>query len=189
MTGPEAKVAGDAVEFTLNGRVVTAKSSPQSPAGEALRDEFGLTSVRIGCADATCGACLILVEGRARNSCRLPLGQLAHHAVATVEGLAAHGTLTRVQRAFLGRGVAQCGFCMPGMLLAAVEILAEKSAPSPAEVAAAIGRVRCACNPTDALVAAVLEAVGEVPMPHHLDARQMEDVAKLTGAIHFAADR
>jgi aldehyde oxidoreductase len=189
MTPQKTKTSNPAVAFTLNGRAVRAASPPETPAGAVLRQEFTLSSVRAGCTDGTCGACLILVEGRAVQACRLPVGQLAGCAVATVEGLAAHGTLTRVQRAFLGRGLAQCGFCMPAMLLAAIEILAEKAQPSPGEVLASIGRVRCACNPADALVRAVLDAVGEVPMPAHLDARQLADIEKLTGARHTAAGR
>jgi aerobic-type carbon monoxide dehydrogenase small subunit (CoxS/CutS family) len=104
------------VRFTLNGRDVEVALHPLTRLLDALRETLGLTGTKEGCGEGECGACTVLVDGRAVNSCLLPIAHVAGREVTTIEGLVGHEAL---QHGFVTEGGAQCGICTPGMILAA----------------------------------------------------------------------
>jgi len=114
------------IRFTLNGEAASAEVPAAMPAAKLLRGRFGLTGTKTGCGEGECGACTILLDGEAVNSCLLPAARIDGCDVVTIEGLErADGSLHPVQRAFVEAGAVQCGFCMPGMILRAVAFLNE----------------------------------------------------------------
>lgn len=117
------------MRLIVNGKPHTYHGSPLKRLSDVLRDDLGLIGTKVGCNAGDCGACTVMLEGRQVCACLTPVAQAAGKPVVTVEGLSAHGALSRLQRAFLKHGAAQCGICTPGMLLAATDLLAEKSQP------------------------------------------------------------
>ena len=107
------------IVFTLNGKRVSLRAHPLTRLLDVLREDFGLTGTKEGCGEGECGACTVLVDGRAVNSCLVPAVQAAGTKVVTIEGLKGRHPL---QRAFAEQGGAQCGFCTPGMIMAAVAL-------------------------------------------------------------------
>jgi nicotinate dehydrogenase subunit A len=118
-------------EFRLrvNGAERRVTCEPDTPLLDVLRQDLGLAGPRFGCGIGLCGACMVLVEGRARSSCDLPVSAL-DGAVTTVEGLAGGGRLHRVQQAFIDEQAAQCGYCTSGMVVTAVGLLNDRPAPT-----------------------------------------------------------
>ena len=107
------------LSLRLNGKKRKLKVPPMKRLLDTLREDLGLTGTKEGCGEGECGACTVLVDGAAVNACLVPTCQVDDVAVTTVEGLATSKKLSRLQRAFLEHGAAQCGICTPGMLLAA----------------------------------------------------------------------
>jgi carbon-monoxide dehydrogenase small subunit len=135
------------IRFTLNGSTASARTLPANPASNLLRDEFGLTGTKPGCGEGECGACTILLDGKAVNSCLLPAALLDGRDVVTIEGLEnADGTLHPVQRAFVEAGAVQCGFCTPGMILRTVSFLDDHPDPTDEEIARSIEGNLCRCT-------------------------------------------
>ncbi|MFH6787179.1 MULTISPECIES: (2Fe-2S)-binding protein [Methylobacterium] len=145
-----------AVAFTLNGEAVRARVPARMHLGDLLRGTFGLTGVHLGCEHGVCGACTILVDGRAVRAC-LMLGVQADGAVIeTVEGLTESGLIRDLQDAFHARNALQCGYCTPGMLVTAAELLADEAAASSREeIRAAISGNYCRCTGYHAIVDAI----------------------------------
>ncbi len=194
--GPCAASAG-ATAFTVNGREVAVAAPPLRRLADALRDDLGLTGTKVGCNAGDCGACTVLLDGEQVCSCMVSLAQARGRHVTTVEGLAANGRLNRLQRAFLRHGAAQCGACTPGMLIAATELLRASPRPRPAEVMDGLGGVLCRCTGYRKIVAAVLDAAGDGPLPlaappagAAVGARmpKPDGMPKLTGAERYGAD-
>jgi len=135
------------IRFTLNGEPVSAQARPATPAVRLLRDSFGLTGTKPGCEEGECGACTVLLDGEAVNSCLIPAALLDGRDLVTVEGLAASdGTLHPVQRAYVEAGAVQCGFCTPGMIMRTVAFLREHPHPTDAEIARSIEGNLCRCT-------------------------------------------
>jgi aerobic-type carbon monoxide dehydrogenase small subunit (CoxS/CutS family) len=111
-----------------------------------LREELGLTGTKYGCGEGECGACKVLVDGVAVRSCLTPLGEAAGRSITTIEGLADGDVLHPVQQAFVDVGAFQCGFCTPGMILAAVSLLARNPHPDETEIRAAMDGNICRCG-------------------------------------------
>ncbi len=182
-----------AIGFVLNGREVVATAPPRRRLAAVLRDEFGLTGTKIGCDAGDCGACTVLLDGAPICACLTALGQVEGRAVATVEGLAA-SALAPLQRAFLRHGAAQCGICTPGMLMAAMALLARTPQPDEAAIADALGGVLCRCTGYRAIIAAVADAAAtlpeEPPSGAAVGARvaRRDGVEKVTGRERFGAD-
>jgi isoquinoline 1-oxidoreductase alpha subunit len=133
--------------FRLNGRQAATTGDPDMPLLWWLRDHAGLTGAKFGCGIGACGACTVLVDGKAMRSCTLPVSALAGREVTTIEGLARNGKLHPVQQAWIDEDVAQCGYCQAGQILAAVDLLARKPQPTDAEIAALSNLCRCGTYP------------------------------------------
>ncbi|MCI0587874.1 MAG: (2Fe-2S)-binding protein [Planctomycetes bacterium] len=146
--------------FLLNGRPVEVETSAR-PLLDALRLDLGFTGTKEGCGEGECGACSVLLGDRVVNSCLVPVCQVEGESVTTVEGLAVGGALTPLQRAFVDLGAAQCGICTPGILLASVALLREKSGPSLDEVRRALAGNLCRCTGYSKILEAVLAAAGK----------------------------
>ena len=116
------------ISLTVNGREHTITTDPQRSLLDVLREELKLTGTKYGCGEARCGACSVIIDGKRVFSCKTPLEQVADKKVLTIEGLADGEKLHPVQEAFLAENAFQCGYCTPGMIMAAVALLREKPA-------------------------------------------------------------
>jgi len=135
------------IPLRVNGRAEAVPLLPERSLLAALRYDLGLTGSKYGCGEGECGACTVLLDGAAVRACQIPLAEVGDRDVVTIEGLAApSGELSPVQRAFAEVGAFQCGFCTPGMVVAATALLARKSAPSREEIEAALEGNLCRCG-------------------------------------------
>jgi aerobic carbon-monoxide dehydrogenase small subunit len=154
------------VTVTVNGSQVSAEIPDRTLLVHFLRDVAGLTATNIGCDTSSCGACTVLLDGRSVKSCTLLAAQADGRSVVTLEGLSnGAGELHAVQRAFRAEHGLQCGFCTPGMVLAAVSLLEENPQPSESEVRTALEGNLCRCTGYHNIVRAVLAAAGERRVP------------------------
>ena len=135
-----------AVAFELNGSACEVEAYPMARLLDVLREELGLTGTKEGCGEGECGACSVVVDGELVNSCLVPVLQVAGARVLTVEGLGPGGRLTALQEAFVELGGAQCGICTPGMVMAAVALLARNPRPSEEEVRTGLAGNLCRCT-------------------------------------------
>ncbi len=151
-----------AITFTVNGEVRRAEAPLGVTLLDLLRGHLGLTGAKEGCGEGDCGACSVLLDGRPVNSCLVLGVEAAGRVVSTVEGLAARdGRLSALQRRMIEAGGIQCGFCTPGILVAAAALLASTPHPTEAQVRRAIAGNLCRCTGYQAIVAAVLAASQE----------------------------
>jgi len=111
-----------------------------------LREELELTVAKEGCGKGECGACTVLLEGKAVNACLIPAGKAAGKAVWTIEGLTRSGEARLLQEAFVAAGAVQCGFCTPGMIISAYTLLKANPDPAPAEIKTAVSGNLCRCT-------------------------------------------
>ena len=148
----------DSVQITVNGRPHRVEASPDTPLLYVLRNELSLNSVRFGCGLSRCGACTIHVDGDPVRSCVVPVGEVAGRAVLTLEGLGTPDNLHPLQRAFLDEQAAQCGYCIPGMIMEAAHLLGRNSRPTEAEIRAALNDTLCRCGAHVRIVRAVQRA-------------------------------
>jgi carbon-monoxide dehydrogenase small subunit len=144
------------VRFTLNGKPVSISTAPHRRLLDVLREELNLTGTKEGCGIGECGACTVLVNGKAVNSCLVLIGQVEDALVTTIEGLADGANLRPLQRNFMRAGAVQCGFCTPGVLLAAHALLSENPQPTEEQVAAAIAGNLCRCTGYKQIIEAVM---------------------------------
>jgi carbon-monoxide dehydrogenase small subunit len=144
------------LSLTVNGQAVTRPVEPRLLLVELLRDVLGLTGTKIGCDTSTCGACTVLVDERAVKSCTLLAAQAHGSSVRTIEGLAPADGLHRVQQAFHEHHALQCGYCTPGMVMAAVSLLEQSAEPTEAEVRRGLKGNVCRCTGYQNIVDAVL---------------------------------
>jgi len=144
------------VHFTLNGRSVSISAEAHRRLLDVLREELGLTGTKEGCGIGECGACTVLLNGRAVNSCLVLVGQVEGAEVTTIEGLAAGANLHPLQQNFMRTGAVQCGFCTPGVLLAAHALLSENPRPTEEQVALAIAGNLCRCTGYKQIIEAVM---------------------------------
>ncbi len=146
------------LHVTVNGEAHAIACDPDSPLLDVLRAGLGLAGPRFGCGLGLCGACLVLIDGKARTSCDYPAWAAEGTSVTTVEGLADGDRLHPVQQAFLDEQAAQCGYCTSGMIVAAAALLAANPAPTGQEVREALDGNLCRCGSHGRIVAAVLRA-------------------------------
>ena len=149
--------------LTVNGEPRQVQAPPDTPLLHVLRNQLGLKGSRFGCGIGLCGACFVLVDGRAAPSCDTPLWSVDGKNIVTVEGLASEGALHRVQQAFLDNQAAQCGFCVSGILMSAAALLADHSHPDRGDVVKALDRNLCRCGVQHRMVDAVVDAAGRKP--------------------------
>jgi aerobic carbon-monoxide dehydrogenase small subunit len=146
MNNPGLNPMGIEVTFQLNGARVTTLVGAADRLIDILRDELGETGTKEGCGEGECGACTVIVGGRAVNSCLFPAPEVDGQEVLTIEGVADGGELSPIQRAFLDEGGVQCGFCTPGMVMSTVALLAENDSPSDREIRRALAGNLCRCT-------------------------------------------
>jgi carbon-monoxide dehydrogenase small subunit len=135
-----------AITMTVNGEARSVLVWPMARLLDVIREELDLSGTKEGCGEGECGACSILLDGRLTNSCLVPALQADGAAITTIEGIACGEKLDRVQQAFLECGGAQCGICTPGMIMAAVSLLAENVKPSESEIRNALAGNLCRCT-------------------------------------------
>jgi len=134
------------VACKVNGKPVVLRAFPMARLLDVLREQLRLTGTKEGCGEGECGACSVLLDGELVNSCLIPVLQAAGTDITTIEGLASGDQLHAVQEAFLACGGAQCGICTPGMVLAAVSLLAQKPSPTDAEIRVGLAGNLCRCT-------------------------------------------
>jgi len=145
------------VSFTVNRKKVEVACDPDSILLEVLRNQLQLTGTKHGCGIGECGACTVILNGKAVNSCLILAGSVEGQEVLTIEGVA-EDDLHPIQRAFIEEGAVQCGYCTPGMILSAKALLDENPTPSYEEVKVAISGNLCRCTGYNQIVSAVLKA-------------------------------
>jgi carbon-monoxide dehydrogenase small subunit len=151
-----------AYELNVNGADVTLEVPGMRRLLDALREDLGLTGTKEGCGEGECGACSVIVNGQVVDSCLVPVCQVDHATVLTVEGLApAGGALSDLQRAFLERGGAQCGICTPGMLMAARAYLDDGGGTDHDDIREAIAGNLCRCTGYTKIIEAIALAADE----------------------------
>ncbi len=156
--------AGDwvTIELTLNGELRSGKAEPRMLLSDFLRHELQAFGVHVGCEHGVCGACTVLVDGRAMRSCTQYAVQVDGAKIVTVEGLANAGTLNAVQRAFARHHALQCGFCTAGILCSVTNFLRETPSPDAAQVRDMLSGHICRCTGYTPIVAAIFEAASDI---------------------------
>ena len=145
------------IRTTINGRTYELSVRPNMTLLDLLRDELGLTGTKRGCEVGECGACTVLMNGQAVNSCLILVPQIDGQEIFTVEGLAVGETLHPLQESFLDHDAVHCGFCTPGMLMSAKDLLNHTSSPSEQETRNAISGNLCRCSGYQQIVDAIRE--------------------------------
>jgi isoquinoline 1-oxidoreductase subunit alpha len=133
-------------QLIVNGTSVTVDADEDTPLLWVLRDKLGLTGTKFGCGIAQCGACTVHIDGQAKRSCVMPVGELAGRHVTTIEALASPRQLHVVQQAWLAENVPQCGYCQAGQIMSTVALLAANPAPSDEDIDSALSANLCRCG-------------------------------------------
>ena len=134
------------VSITLNGTVTKGLFEPRTTLAEALRDSWGMTGTKVGCDRGACGACTVLLDGLAVNSCLTLVHDADGRKVTTIEGLGSPDAMSPIQKAFVDADALQCGFCTPGMVVSCAGLLAKNAHPTAHEVKEAIAGNLCRCG-------------------------------------------
>jgi aerobic carbon-monoxide dehydrogenase small subunit len=150
------------VRMTVNGREVEREVEPRLLLVDFLRDDLGLTGTTIGCDTSQCGACTVHLDGTAVKSCTLLAAQADGASLMTIEGLATNGALHAVQEAFHEKHGLQCGFCTPGMIMTAVDLIATKTDLTDDEIRHGLEGNLCRCTGYENIVHAVREAASRM---------------------------
>src|SRR5437870_7694294 len=151
-----------AITFTVNGTQRTKDIEPCPLLVELLRDTLGLTGTHVGCDTSQCGACTVLVDGRATKACTILAVQTDGAQVITVEGISKNGDLHPIQRAFAKEHGLQCGFCTPGLMITAIDFLERNASPTDAEIRHSIEGNLCRCTGYHNIVNAIRSASAEM---------------------------
>ncbi|MEW6074273.1 MAG: (2Fe-2S)-binding protein [Planctomycetota bacterium] len=158
-------MARTTLHLEINGDPYEVSTFPWRTLAEVLREDLNLVGTKIGCGTGDCGACTVLLDGKAVCSCLTLAADAEGRRITTIEGLAPSPTeLHPVQRAFIAKGAVQCGFCTPGMILRAVELLAANPSPTEAEIRAGFGGNLCRCTGYNKIVAAIQAAAAELEL-------------------------
>ncbi|MCZ7658136.1 MAG: (2Fe-2S)-binding protein [Xanthobacteraceae bacterium] len=154
------------VRVTVNGAAVTRRVPVRRNLADFLRRDLGLTGTHVGCEHGVCGACTVRLDGEIVRSCLLLAAQADGSSVDTIEGLSESGEIAALQDAFLKRNALQCGFCTPGMLVTAADLLRSRRKPTREEIRDAISANYCRCTGYQAIVDAVAAAAQtQAPKP------------------------
>lgn len=149
------------IVFTLNGAEKIYAGRADAHLLDVLRDECGLTGAKEGCGEGECGSCTVLLDGRPALSCLLLMGQVRGRSVTTVEGLSQRRGFAVLSRCFAEAGAVQCGFCTPGMIVAAYALLRDNRSPAEEQIRAAMAGNLCRCTGYKAIVAAIEMAAAD----------------------------
>ena len=153
----EASTASFDVAFVVNGSAISEQVAPRTTLVDFLRQRLGLTGSHVGCEHGVCGACHVRVDGLVLRSCLLLAVQADGTEVQTIEGLSSSGEIADLQEAFVRRNAMQCGFCTPGMLMIAAELLARREVPSRETIRDALSGNYCRCTGYQSIVNAIEE--------------------------------
>jgi carbon-monoxide dehydrogenase small subunit len=152
----------ETIQFTLNDKPATLSVDGERPLLWVLRTDLNLTGAKYGCGEGLCGACTVLVDGEAVQSCQTPMRTLKGSKVTTIEGLAKNGTLHPLQKAFIKHDALQCGFCTPGMILKAYGLLSTNLQPTREEIIGDMDENLCRCGAHVRIVQAIQTAAQEM---------------------------
>jgi aerobic-type carbon monoxide dehydrogenase small subunit (CoxS/CutS family) len=144
--------------LNVNGAHLRVSAPPEETLLSVLRNRLDLTGTKYGCGEGQCGACTVLLDGRATRSCLVSVESAAKTKIVTIEGLEQNGKLSAVQQAFLDEGAFQCGYCTSGMILGATSLLQEQHNPTEAQIVAAMEGHICRCGTYPRIVEAVKRA-------------------------------
>jgi len=156
----EADMVED-ISFTLNGKPVSLTTDSERTLLWVLRTDLALTGTKFGCGTGLCGACTVLVDDEPVHSCRFPVKGIKGKKILTIEGLASDGKLHPIQEAFVKHDALQCGFCTPGMILAAYGLLLKNPQPTQAQIIQAMEGNLCRCGTYARIVQAIQSAATE----------------------------
>jgi nicotinate dehydrogenase subunit A len=146
------------IRLVVNGQAREVAADPETPLLYVLRNDLGLTGTKFGCGLGQCGSCTVLVGGQAVRSCMLPVQAVAGQAVTTIEGLGSPERPHPLQAAFIAEQAVQCGYCTPGIILAAKAALDQTPRPTEAQLKRALDGVLCRCGTHDRVIRAVMRA-------------------------------
>lgn len=147
-----------AFRLKVNGQEYQIEAAADITLLELLRENLGLTGTKEGCGKGECGACTVLLDGQAVNSCLIPAAKAEGREVITIEGLASDGKLHPIQEAFISEGAVQCGFCTPGMIMSAKALLDSNPHPGREEIKMALSGNLCRCTGYTRIITAVEKA-------------------------------
>ena len=150
------------IDLKVNGAIHSTPADPDTPLLYVLRNDFSLHGAKFGCGLSQCGACTVMVDGKAVRSCVTPIGTLSNAEITTIEGLGAADKPHALQKAFIDEQAAQCGYCINGMIMKAKELLDQNPKVTEAEVKAALAGHLCRCGTHNRIVAAVMRAGQEL---------------------------
>jgi nicotinate dehydrogenase subunit A len=153
------------INLLINGQTFRVDAEPDATLLSVLREQLDLTGSKYGCGEGQCGACTVLIDGKALRSCVTPVSSVANKSVTTIEGLARGQHLHPVQQAFLDEGAMQCAYCTSGMIMSAVSLLNNKRDPSEAEILQFMQGNVCRCGTYPRIVAAIRKAAIAMPEP------------------------
>jgi nicotinate dehydrogenase subunit A len=147
-----------AISLKVNGVVRSVAAEPDTPLLYVLRNDFELNGAKYGCGLSQCGACTVVVDGKAVRSCVTPIGSLAKSEITTIEGLGTPDNPHPLQRAFIEEQAVQCGYCTNGMIMSAKELIDRQPRPSEQDVVAALAGNLCRCGGYNRIIRAVMRA-------------------------------
>jgi aerobic-type carbon monoxide dehydrogenase small subunit (CoxS/CutS family) len=151
------------INLLINGQTFRVDAEPDATLLSVLREQLDLTGSKYGCGEGQCGACTVLIDGKAHRSCITPVSSVANKSVTTIEGLARGQHLHPVQQAFLDEDAMQCAYCTSGMIMSAVSLLNNKRNPSDEEILQFMQGNICRCGTYPRIVAAIRKAAAAMP--------------------------
>jgi carbon-monoxide dehydrogenase small subunit len=151
----------DKINFTLNDSKTLYSGNPSVRLLDVLRSELGLTGTKCGCREGECGACAVLIDGKLYNSCLVAMGSIEGKSVVTIEGYSKTERFAVLDKAYASVSAVQCGFCIPGMMMASEHLLSENPEPATDEIRAGISGNICRCTGYNAIVKAIHIAAEE----------------------------
>jgi carbon-monoxide dehydrogenase small subunit len=176
---PRIEMGGRAMDATfnlsVNGQPRSVTTDPRRPLLDVLREDLQLTGTKYGCGEGQCGACVVLVDGKRTFSCRTSIEQVADKPVITIEGLAKGDELHPIQQAFLAENAYQCGYCIPGMIMATAALFLDQPNPTDDQIRKWMNRQICRCCGYTRILKAVRRAITtDLPVPQHSRPREPE---------------
>ena len=146
------------IRLAINQKSYSVEADPQTSLLTILRESLDLTGSKYGCGEGQCGACTVLVDGKARRSCITPVSSIGQKQITTIEGLAEGNQLHAVQQAFLDSGAMQCGYCTSGMIMSAVALLKQNPSPSESQIVDFMDGNICRCGTYPRIITAIQKA-------------------------------